>query len=334
MIGRLEKISPHSALEGRETLVAITLTLIWVVFMIAYGLGYFGLLGDIAEPRDAAFLEIIFFLMVLVLPLAMLWMGTALLRRSFQIQNEARQLETRVRELQAGPRGQGGISQPRIKDNRVETLQTRVGELSKKIKQMETTITSIGQMQAAMQSNAATASLQKAEQPDLPLDHPTVEDIPDLDIATLIKAVDFPRSEKDTKGFRALRIARQNADVNELLRAAEDIMNLLSQEGIYMDDLRPVISPAREWRLFADGTRGADVAAIGGIDAPEAFERISTRKNSDQIFRDAALFFLRRFDIMLRQFVESATDAEIQLLADTRSGRAFMLLARSAGMLG
>ena len=331
MIGRLENISPRSALEGRETLVAIVLTAIWVVVMLAYGAGFFGLLGDVAAPRDAAFLEVAFFLVVLVLPLALVWITTAVLRRSFQIQDEARRLEQQVRELQAGTRPQGGVSQPRIKDNRVETLQTRVGELAKQIRQMETTVTSVRQMQAAMQSAAAA----KPEQKPLPLDEPAApKDAPELDIATLIKALDFPRNEKDNAGFRALRIAKQNADVEELLRASEDILNLLSQEGVYMDDLRPGVSPAREWRLFAEGTRGADVANVGAIDAPEALERIIERKRTDQIFRDTSLFFLRRFDIMLRQFVESANDAEIQLLADTRTGRAFMMLARAAGMFG
>ena len=331
MIGRLEKISPRSSLEGRETLLAIILTGIWMVLVLAYGAGYFGFLGDVAQPRDAAFLEVVFFLMALVLPMAMIWMGAALMRRSCQIQAEARALEARVRELQGG-RGQNGVSQPRIKDNRVETLLARVGDMEKQIKHLETTITSIGQMQAAMQTQAAATQVQKSKQPDLPLEPAKTAEVPELDIATMIKALDFPRTEKDTKGFRALRIAKQNPEGDELLRAAEDIMNLLSQEGVYMDDLRPVISSTREWRLFAQGTRGPDVAAVGGIDAPEAFERINARKASDQIFRDAALFFLRRFDIMLRQFVENANDAEIQQLADTRSGRAFMLLARSAGM--
>ncbi len=328
MVGRLENISPRSALQGRETLVALILTVVWVIMLLAYGAGFFGILGDVSAPRDAVFLEVVFFLMALVLPVALIWITTAVLRRSFQIQDEARRLEKQLRELQSGYRPQGGVSQPRIKDNRVETLQTRVAELEKQLKKMETTVTSVRQMQVAMQADAG----EKPSQPPLPLEETAPTETPELDIQTLVKALDFPRDEKDNTGFRALRIARQNPDIEELLRAAEDVLNLLSQEGIYMDDLRPGASPAREWRLFAEGTRGPDVANVGAIDAPEALERITERKRSDQIFRDASLFFLRRFDIMLKQFVEAANDAEIQLLADTRTGRAFMLLARSSGM--
>ena len=54
---------------------------------------------------------------------------------------------------------------------------------------------------------------------------------------------------------------------------------------------------------------------------------------SDTIFRDTALFFQRRFDAVLTEFAAGAGDAELVELAGTRSGRAFMLLARLSGSL-
>ena len=54
---------------------------------------------------------------------------------------------------------------------------------------------------------------------------------------------------------------------------------------------------------------------------------------SDSIFRDSALFFQRRFDGVLAEFAAEASDAELDELAGTRSGRAFMLLARLSGSL-
>ncbi|OUS04378.1 hypothetical protein A9Q96_15635 [Rhodobacterales bacterium 52_120_T64] len=331
MFGPLEKTSPRSAFEGREIIVATILSVVWVILLAGYGAGYFGLLGDLAEPRDAAFLEIIFFLIVLILPLAFVWLGSALIRRSFQIQDEARRLEREVHELRDGDskQNQNGVSQPRIKDNRVETLQLRVTELTNQIKQMETTITSVRQMQAAMQTQATSGSAAAEPIPETtsPTDQP-------MDWSDLLRALDFPRNEKDAEGFRALRLAKRDEETGQLLRAAEDILNLLSQEGIYMDDLRPEIAPAYDWRSFAEGTRGSDVTTVGGIIAPEAMERIKAREKTDQIFRDSSLYFLRRFDIMLKSFTSGASDAQIQMLADTRSGRAFMLLGRAAGMFG
>ncbi|MGE4612456.1 MAG: hypothetical protein AAED33_13900 [Paracoccaceae bacterium] len=330
MLGPLEKVTPRSALEGREIIIATVLSVVWLVLLTAYGAGYFGLLGDLAEPRDAAFLEVIFFLIVLVLPISFVWLGSALIRRSFQIQDEARRLEGELRELRSGGPSDGAsnVSQARIKDNRVETLQQRVTELSNQVKQMETAITSMRQMLAAINtqspaSKVKASSVNEAVKP---------EKTQTLDWSDILRALDFPRDEKDAEGFRVLRLAKRDEATSRLLRAAEDILNLLAQEGIYMDDLRPNISSAYDWRMFADGTRGDDVAAVGGIDAPEAMERIRAREKGDQIFRDTSLYFLRRFDIMLKAFAESANDAQIQMLADTRTGRAFMLLGRAAGM--
>ena len=333
MLGPLEKVTPRSVFEGREIIVATILSVVWVILLAGYGAGYFGMLGDIAEPRDAAFLEIIFFLIVLVLPLAFVWLGSALIRRSFQIQDEARRLEREVRELRTGgnTQSQNGISQPRIKDSRVETLQQRVTDLTNQIKQMETTITSVRQMQAAMQTQTSTTT--QSHEPAAATRAPEPID-QTMDWTDLLRALNFPRDEKDAEGFRALRLAKRDEGTGQLLRAAEDVLNLLAQEGIYMDDLRPEIAPAHDWRMFAEGTRGSDVTTVGGILAPEAMERIEARKESDQIFRDTSLHFLRRFDIMLKNFTEGASDAQIQLLADTRTGRAFMLLGRSAGMFG
>jgi hypothetical protein len=54
---------------------------------------------------------------------------------------------------------------------------------------------------------------------------------------------------------------------------------------------------------------------------------------TDSIFRDTALFFQRRFDGILSEFCADAGDAGIEEVAATRSGRAFMLLARLSGSL-
>ena len=284
MLGPLEKVTPRSAFEGREIIVATILSVVWIILLAGYGAGYFGLLGDIAEPRDAAFLEVIFFLIVLILPLAFVWLGSALIRRSFQIQDEARRLEREVRDLRAGgsTQSESGVSQPRIKDNRVETLQQRVTALTNQIKQIETTITSVRQMQAAMQTQATSGNVTPEPIPDT---NATKSADQPMDWSDLLRALDFPRDEKDAEGFRALRLAKRDEGTGQLLRAAEDILNLLAQEGIYMDDLRPEIAPAYDWRMFAEGTRGGDVDAVGGIVAPEAMERIKARKENDQIFK-------------------------------------------------
>ena len=78
-----------------------------------------------------------------------------------------------------------------------------------------------------------------------------------MDPATLIRALHFPEDAQDTEGFAALRRALGDARIAPLIKAAQDVLTRLAQEGIYMDDLRPDRARPEFWRAFAQGTRGA-----------------------------------------------------------------------------
>jgi len=52
----------------------------------------------------------------------------------------------------------------------------------------------------------------------------------------------------------------------------------------------------------------------------------------DVVFRDAAHHFLRKFDKMILDFEDHASDAELASLSTTRTAIAFMLLGRVAGI--
>ncbi len=151
--------------------------------------------------------------------------------------------------------------------------------------------------------------------------------------ADLVRALDFPRDAEDREGFRALRTALRHHGLAQMLQAAEDVLNLLSQEGVFVDELpMEPVDPAA-WRRFIAGTRGPSVAGLGGISDPRALEAARALMRSDSIFRDSALFFQRRFDVVLSEFAAEADDAGLEELAATRSGRAFMLLVRLSGSL-
>ena len=107
---------------------------------------------------------------------------------------------------------------------------------------------------------------------------------------------------------------------------------MLSQEGIYMDDLTPDTARPELWRRFANGERGRPIAGLGGIRDRSGIALTATRMRKDHVFRDAAHHFLRKFDKVLAEFERHATDAEIVALSDTRTARAFMLIGRVAGM--
>jgi len=147
----------------------------------------------------------------------------------------------------------------------------------------------------------------------------------------LIRALNFPDTDQDEEGFAALRRALQDRQARQLVQASEDVLTLLSQDGIYMDDLRPDRARPELWRRFAKGERGQQMAGLGGVRDRSSLALSAGRMREDIIFRDAAHHFLRKFDQMLAAFEPTATDEDIIALSETRTSRAFMLLGRVTG---
>ena len=125
-----------------------------------------------------------------------------------------------------------------------------------------------------------------------------------------------------------MQAALQNRALAKLIRAAQDVLTLLSQDGIYMDDLAPVTAPPEVWRRFAIGIRGPEIAGMAAIEEADILGAVAARMRADTIFRDAAHHFLRQFDRSFADFEAVATDEQIAALCETRTARAFMLIGR------
>ncbi|MGM0584438.1 MAG: hypothetical protein ACQEUZ_07290 [Pseudomonadota bacterium] len=170
-------------------------------------------------------------------------------------------------------------------------------------------------------------------QPDLPLspEGPAPE-APPRDWALIAAALDFPRDAEDEAGFQALARATRDRPVAELLQAAEDALTMLAQHGLYMEDLEVSPASAELWARFAGGERGAAVAPVGGVQSEEAVESVRQMMKTDPVFRDTAMHLMRRFDGVLRRAAaEPEGQPRLPELADSRTGRAFMLVAQAAG---
>ena len=152
-----------------------------------------------------------------------------------------------------------------------------------------------------------------------------------LDWADLNRALNFPQDESDKDGFAAIKRVLPHRNTAQLLQAAEDVLSMLAQEGIYMDDL--IVAPANPdlWREFAAGARGEEIADMGTVDDQAALALVRGRMRNDQVFKDGVLHFLRLFDRVVNEFSTEATDRDLVTLAGTRSGLAFLLLARANG---
>ncbi len=152
-----------------------------------------------------------------------------------------------------------------------------------------------------------------------------------LTMEEIICAVNFPETEADKKGFQILRRALKDHKIAKLIKASQDVLTLMSQDGIYMDDLVPDRAKPDVWRKFVNGDRGREIAALGGIRDRSSLALTSNRMKSDPVFRDTVFHFMRQFDKFCSDILPHATDIEITRFANTRSARAFMVIGRVTG---
>ena len=228
---------------------------------------------------------------------------------------------------------------PATDDN---SLKEQLAEIAALTQQTDSRLNALAEQQTAPTESGAirtdaAALAEKTPEPDdlsqtkLPLQTPTGPERMPITVAEFIKALNFPENAEDKEGFRVLRRAFEERELGKLLQASQDVLTLLSQDGIYMDDLNPDKPLPTVWRRFASGQRGLTVSALGGIRDRSALTLAKTRLKNDPVFRDATHHFLRKFDQILIEFEPTAEDSELLEMSQTRTARAFMLLGRVAG---
>ncbi len=299
------------------------LSLVWVALVLTSPSG-----------DEGGALGLLMTLLMLLLPVALIWVLVVTLRFLRDLRAEAAELQAALNAMRSGD--VQAQAQPAAKP----VVERRAGETAAIARQAGTvpaTFTSRRDAALTVPSADRKAALVKpapepaAEQAALALGTPPEDNRPPISIADFIRALNFPETPDDKEGFRALRLALEDRTVAKLIRASQDVLTLLSQDGIYMDDLTPDLARPDLWRRFAAGERGRSIAGLGGIRDRDSLDRVSRRMKSDLIFRDAAHHFLRAFDKTFSAFEPNASDAELTELGDTRTARAFMLLGRVTG---
>src|SRR6056297_26561 len=310
-----------SGLSGIE-LTAAALSLLWLVISTAFFL--------FSGNEGADGLRFLLTMMVIFLPVGMIWVAALAARAARIMHEESARLQTAIDAIrhayisqnQAGGRDQ----QPH------PSIVKKLDEISEAQKKTETALTMFTSTRAAQIAvQAAAPDPATGDQPTLALGTPADALQPPLSNADFVRALHFPETAEDQEGFNALRRALRDRPSAQLVQAAQDVLTLLSQDGIYMDDLRPDMARPELWRRFAKGERGRTIAALGGVRDRSSLALAAGRMKQDPIFRDAAHHFLRLFDKGFARFEETATDSEISDLAGTRTARAFMLLGRVTG---
>lgn len=316
----------HGGISAIE-IVAIILSVIW---LIGAAIFFLTLPADSNPTAESGGLLFLMTMLAIFMPVAMIWVGATAARASRVMREESQRLQAAIDAIR-----QAYIAQSQGRDLGNEpSVARKLDEIAAAARKTESTLATFSTRRDAAQEEkraAPAAAVVADDQPALALGT-TVEDItPPLPNEDFIRAMNFPETAEDELGFAALRRALKDREASKLVQAAQDVLTLLSQDGIYMDDLRPDRARPEIWRQFATGARGRSVAALGGVRDRSSLALTSGRMKQDPIFRDAAHHFLRHFDKVFAEFEPRATDSEISALSDTRTARAFMLLGRVAG---
>lgn len=306
-------------------LIALILSVIWIGAM-----SLFFVFADTSETGGQfdSFI-LVMTILAIFMPVAVIWIGAVAARSTRIMREESARLQAAIDAMRhtyvVQARNLGSGAQP--------TVERKLDEIAKAQKQTESAIVTFASSRESAPRPAPPAAPEADTEGQTALAlGTTAEDLsPPLSNADFIRALNFPETQDDSEGFNALRRALKNRQTAKLVQAAQDVLTLLSQDGIYMDDLRPDRARPEIWRKFAAGERGRAVASLGGVRDRSSLALSAGRMRQDSIFRDTMHHFLRQFDKTFVAFESTATDPEIAALSDTRTARAFMLLGRVAG---
>lgn len=303
-------------------IIAIALSAFWLLAVVVF----FVVAGGVEQGFDA--LTFVMVVMAIFLPVAVIWIGALAARNARVMREESARLQSALEAMRRAYLTQVQTTSMGIKPS----VERKLDEIVAVQRQTETAIATFATGTAPKPALSRPVATAKSDgQAALALGTPAEAMQDPISNKDFIRALNFPDNENDADGFAALRRALKDRQTAKLVRAAQDVLTLLSQDGIYTDDLLPDRAQADVWRRFASGERGTGISAIGGIRDRSSLALSAGRMKQDQIFRDAAHHFLREFDKTIAIFEGRASDAEITELANTRSARAFMLLGRVAG---
>ena len=307
-------------------IIAIAVSLIW---LIGAGLFFLVLPSESDGDSQVDSLRFVMTLMAIFLPIAMIWVAAMAARSAQVVREESQRLQAAIDKMR-----QAYMADRQTREDEPKT--SVEDSLNENVPTRQKTETAPAQKRASYPAASTTSAPPRApavggDQPSLALGAAVEDTTPPISRPDLVRALNFPDTETDQVGFAALRRALKDRTAKQLIQASQDVLTLISQDGIYMDDLEPDRAKPEIWRRFASGERGKAVSALGGVRDQSSLTLTATRMREDMIFRDTAHHFLRKYDQMLISFEDGASDADIAALAETRTSRAFMLLGRVSG---
>lgn len=313
--------------------IGIIVSLVWVVLVFIY----FTFSGErLSIAFDTSIIGLLTMLSV-ILPVVLIWTVALTAGTAKKLKTEAKALRKEMASVAENlrisserlPREQSDIvGQLKLiaemtmqNDKHLKEIATNGVNQAPQIDVVDLNRTVFGDFQTPDQETQITLPLAGVMQPALP----------PMSVNDFISALNFPDDAKDKDGFRALRRAMEERKLRNLLESSQSVMSLLTKDGIFMDDLNPDRPVSGAWRKFAEGVRGSEVASVGGVLDKAVLGISRARMKSDPDFRQQVLHFLQQFDQVLVEYEPRLQNHEITDLADTRTARCFMVMARVSG---
>jgi len=152
-----------------------------------------------------------------------------------------------------------------------------------------------------------------------------------IDWHKFTRAANFPESEEDIETLDALYDVLTDPEAASLLQCAEDTLASLADIDLYMEDFTPRLVPVTVWQGHLDGSGGE---AIDGVDAPVEQSRIRAKLKGDKGFEHLCAKFMDRYEDMGRRLMNETDEKKLIVdLSNTRTGRAYLMIAEAAGRL-
>lgn len=319
-------ISKHESRQSlsKFSVSMIAVAILWVIFCS------FNFWNNSVQSADG----VLILIGAILLPATILGVCAVMVEKSRLLQKETRRLHTAVEALRHSFIEQNKTD---VQASYEASVSRKLIEIAEEQRKIQSILSQLPKDQADGMSGHPKSAREKSLQDETPdqtvleLGTPLESLTSPLSNADFIRALNFPETPDDTLGFAVMNRAMKDHLTSQMICAAQDILTLLSQDGIYMDDLRPDMARPDVWRQFAKGERGRAIAALGGIQDRSSLALSNGRMKEDAVFRDTAHHFLRVFDTCFSKFEPTASDAEISAFSETRTARAFMLLGRVAG---
>lgn len=323
-----ERRSEKSPRMRRIDAIAACLSVAWILLA-----GGFFLFANGSSEQPQYVLRFVTALGAVIIPAALIWVVAAVTRLNLLMRGEFTRLHEAIGDTQqsgAQPHQTGGGTE--------NPIERKLEEMPTGQHRMESAMTAFVPSRPESDETAPGAAAatpaqnpEGREQEKLALNVQAGELGEPVAMVDFIRALNFPEDLDDKEGFGALRRVLRDYQAAQLVRASRDMLTMLSQEGIYVDDLRPGQIRPELWRKFAQGERGRAIAGLGGVRNARCLKQVAKRMRRDTAFHDASQHFLRHFDKVFAKFEPNASDADIEAFSNTRTARAFMLFGQVAG---